>query len=1148
MVVSGILIILPNSPFVTIAHANSSWTQTNDIDFYGGTLNNVTIVGTGSDAHVQLGLVDINSWTNKNPNQKPSGRLYHAMATISNNDTIVLFGGFDTGGKDNETWVYDLSANSWTNKNPLGLRPSARTKHAMATIYNDDKIVLFGGHDSNGYNDETWIYDLSANTWTKMNPTIKPTARSYHTMATIYNDDKVILFGGWDESYLGDIWIYDLSLNSWTIKNPYGAKPSARYNHAMATVYNDDKVILFGGGDDNGYDNETWIYDLSTNRWTNNNPLGSNPSARFDHALAGVYNDDKFVLFGGYDLRGLNDETWVYDLSANSWTRIHPSTKPSSREEPVMTTIYTDDKVVLFGGYDNWYDGETWAFDFAGFGSGEFISKAFDTNAKSNFGKITWNAITSANTDVKFQLRTALTQEVLSSKNFMGPSGSVSAFYTTSGSLVWSGHDGDRWIQYKAFFNSIDPEQTSTLKDITIEYDCQPNPPIITTPENDVWTNNNKPSFNWKFSDLDSASQQGFQWQMDNDISFESINYDSGDVNSNMSSYVHTSSIPDGIWNWRVRTQDNEGNWGPYSDKSIVKIDTSIKKPINIVIDPNTWTSINLFNVNWTNPNDLSGIKDGAYYFIGDLPPMSQTDGIWTDHKPIDISNVPEGSSYLYLWLEDQAGNRNYLNYESCILNYDSTSPDQLFITINNGTKFTNTKTIDLKINAVDTLSNVKDMSFSFDEKEWSNWEPFSTSKSMTIPEGDGEKIVYLKVKDKAGNIAQTSNSIILDTEPPNSLSINIKSRLDMTNTRNVTLKLIAKDNLSGVHEMAFSSDGKIWSDWEDYLDEKYFILPANDGEKSIYFKVKDKAGNIAQASDTVILDTNPPYSLKILINGGSSETNSTIVSLDLEAFDDITGVSKMSFSYDNTTWTKWEPFNFEKSFTLPSGDGEKTIYFRAQDMSGNVAETTFATILLKTKTTIIDSDGDNYRDSLDAFPQDSTQWLDTDGDNYGDNLIGNNPDYFPNDPKRWSKEDGENNDEYSYWIIILVISVVIIFTVLFLFVFRSRLNKKSTERGELSQEYFQEEYIPKTPKPSHAYSSTPQYPKYIRPRYRPAQQELRPETNDLKKLIKQGSIAYSHGHYKDAILAWQQVIEMEPGKHPEIELAIIDALKKVKK
>jgi hypothetical protein len=45
------------------------------------------------------------------------------------------------------------------------------------------------------------------------------------------------------------------------------------------------------------------------------------------------------------------------------------------------------------------------------------------------------------------------------------------------------------------------------------------------------------------------------------------------------------------------------------------------------------------------------------------------------------------------------------------------------------------------------------------------------------------------------------------------------------------------------------------------------------------------------------------------------------------------------------------------------------------------------------------DSDGDEWADSRDPFPNEGTQWADLDGDGYGDNQNGVDPDAFPFDP-----------------------------------------------------------------------------------------------------------------------------------------------------
>ena len=65
--------------------------------------------------------------------------IYHAMASLGG-DQVLLFGGEDAAGLDGETWVYDLSANTWTEK-ALSGGPSARKWHAMAYL-GEDRALL----------------------------------------------------------------------------------------------------------------------------------------------------------------------------------------------------------------------------------------------------------------------------------------------------------------------------------------------------------------------------------------------------------------------------------------------------------------------------------------------------------------------------------------------------------------------------------------------------------------------------------------------------------------------------------------------------------------------------------------------------------------------------------------------------------------------------------------------------------------------------------------------------------------------------------------------------------------------------------------------------------------------------------------------
>ncbi len=78
------------------------------------------------------------------------------------------------------------------------------------------------------------------------------------------------------------------------------------------------------------------------------------------------------------------------------------------------------------------------------------------------------------NTNIKFQLRSGPSKRVLDSNIFVGPDGSPCSFYTQSGSPIWSGHNGDIWIQYKAYLITENQLETPYLNNVTISYNTFP--------------------------------------------------------------------------------------------------------------------------------------------------------------------------------------------------------------------------------------------------------------------------------------------------------------------------------------------------------------------------------------------------------------------------------------------------------------------------------------------------------------------------------------------------------------------------------------------------------------------------------------------------------------------------------------------------
>jgi thermitase len=79
---------------------------------------------------------------------------------------------------------------------------------------------------------------------------------------------------------------------------------------------------------------------------------------------------------------------------------------------------------------------------------------------------------------------------------------------------------------------------------------------------------------------------------------------------------------------------------------------------------------------------------------------------------------------------------------------------------------------------------------------------------------------------------------------------------------------------------------------------------------------------------------TGPTGSLQI--NNGDTSTTSTAVTLTLSADDAVSGINQVRYSNDDVWDTEpWESFTATKDWTLPSGDGVKTVYYAIKNNAG---------------------------------------------------------------------------------------------------------------------------------------------------------------------------------------------------------------------
>jgi N-acetylneuraminic acid mutarotase len=314
-------------------------------------------------------LVQSGAWTRLGPTgNMPAARRGHSMAYDAAGRRIVLFGGWN--GKDDysDTWAYDPATNTWTDLKPAGMIPSARHDHALVYDPDRERLILFGGTSANttfvGMND-TWTYDLRANTWEKLSPTGDlPVGRSVHSMTYDPGSKRMILFGGSAQGdYLADTWAYDPGADSWEQLSRTGDSPPGQC--AGSLVYDEGlgQILLFGGWDGT-YLADTWVYNPAADDWTRLRPVGDVPTGR--HSFGMVYDStvQRTILFGGWQDAAL-DATWSYDSDDNVWTQLEPGDAgPAPRCALAMVFDPDRDVTVLFGGFDGEaVFNDTWSYD-----------------------------------------------------------------------------------------------------------------------------------------------------------------------------------------------------------------------------------------------------------------------------------------------------------------------------------------------------------------------------------------------------------------------------------------------------------------------------------------------------------------------------------------------------------------------------------------------------------------------------------------------------------------------------------------------------------------------------------------------------------------------------------------------------------------
>ena len=209
------------------------------------------------------------TWVERSTPVAPAPRSHAVMAYDPASRTVVLFGGLgpptntlgDSTVKLGDTWTWNGATGTWTQQTPA-VSPPARSNAMMAFDSATGTVVLFGGESGGvggGDLSDTWVWDGTAKTWTQRTPAVSPPARHDGAMSYHRATSRVVLFGGAAATRLDDTWTWSGAAATWAQQAPVG-KPSAREGAAMADHLATGVVVLFGGTEGGVPKHDTWTW------------------------------------------------------------------------------------------------------------------------------------------------------------------------------------------------------------------------------------------------------------------------------------------------------------------------------------------------------------------------------------------------------------------------------------------------------------------------------------------------------------------------------------------------------------------------------------------------------------------------------------------------------------------------------------------------------------------------------------------------------------------------------------------------------------------------------------------------------------------------------------------------------------------------
>jgi hypothetical protein len=275
---------------------------------------------------------------------QPAGKLQRVShtATLLQNGDVLFTGGVSADDATQATLSASaelLKAGSGTLQ-PTGSMSIARYGH-VATLLQDGKVLITGGHDLHTALQIAEIYDPVSGIFTRVGDMGKPRAGHF---APLLANGKVLISGGG----VADVELFDPSTNAFT---PAGKTSSAQVG--AATLLADGRVLISGeANSDFSGPAPAEVYDPATGKFT---PTGTMATLRLAYTTT-LLSDGTVLIAGGMivdrNLRPVVASSEIYNPVTGAFNPGPTMRQPQYQQ---TATLMPDGSVLLVGGRDSSY-------------------------------------------------------------------------------------------------------------------------------------------------------------------------------------------------------------------------------------------------------------------------------------------------------------------------------------------------------------------------------------------------------------------------------------------------------------------------------------------------------------------------------------------------------------------------------------------------------------------------------------------------------------------------------------------------------------------------------------------------------------------------------------------------------------------------